>query len=86
MSRRVRKSQRVIQDIAVPVQTARIPRLRHNRVRRQETANGRIIPARIVVVQARAAVPALAGVAIGRELAAGVVVLGIRWDRLFGAK
>ena len=51
MPARIRVSQRIVQDIAVPVQAAGIPRLRHNRIRLREPAQRSVVVSCIVKVQ-----------------------------------
>ena len=53
----------IILGIAVPVQTARIPRLRHNRIRLDEAAEHGVVPSAVVPVHAHVVLPALTGVA-----------------------
>jgi hypothetical protein len=66
MPARIRVPHRVIQHIAIPVQRLRIPRLRHNRVRLHEAPQGRIVPSRVVRVQANGSLFPLPGKAIRR--------------------
>lgn len=51
MARWIRKSKRIVQTIAVPVECLRIFRPRHNRIRAQEAPQLGIIPAGIVITQ-----------------------------------
>jgi len=62
--------QRVVVDIRIPVEALRVPRLRHQHVRLQEAAQGRIVEALFVIIQAQASLPPLPGVAaVGGEKA-----------------
>jgi hypothetical protein len=64
-------AQGVVVDIRIPVQRLRVPGLRHDGIRLQETAQGRVIEARPVIIQAQALLPPLAGeAAVGGEEAA----------------
>ena len=83
MPTRIRVPQRIVQDIAIPVQALRIPRLRHNRVRLQEPPRQLVVPAAIVPVHAQVVLlsaSSLAGKALnavkGLRLLAARIVAG----------
>jgi hypothetical protein len=60
--------QRVVVDIRIPVQRLRVPRLRHQGVGLEEAAQGGVVEAGVVIIQAQALLPPLAGeAAVGGE-------------------
>ena len=64
MPARVRKPQRIVQHIAVPIQALRVAGVWDERVRLDETAAAVVAPARNIVVQLDVRLMALARVAI----------------------
>ena len=63
----------MVSDITVPIETLRIPRLRHDRICADEPPDSRIIPPSVEEQQTAAAVLALPGEAEGRRRRAGNV-------------
>ena len=61
MSRRIRIPQRVSEDVRVPVEALRIPRIGDERIRLQEPSQRGIVRPRAVVVEAQAGLLPLAG-------------------------
>jgi hypothetical protein len=63
MPRRIRIPERIIKHIRIPVETLRIGRAGHNRIRLDEAAQGAVVVAGIVKVQADGRVFDLPGIA-----------------------
>ena len=66
MSCWIRVAQRIVQDVCVPIQRLRVPRLRHDGVRLDEAAHDGIIPPAVVKVQIGVVLDPLAGEAVVR--------------------
>jgi hypothetical protein len=61
-------AQGIVVNIRIPVQRLRVPRLGHDGIRLQEAAQGRVIEARPIVIQAQPRLPPLPGeAAVGGE-------------------
>ena len=65
MSTRIRILEGIVPHIRIPVQTLRVAGTGHERVRADEPANQGIVVARVVIVQAQAVFPTLAGLPNG---------------------
>ena len=77
MPTRIRIPQRIIEHITVPIETLRIGRVGHNRIRADETPQPRHVVARLVIVQPQGAIVALPGVAaIGGRVAVARFAVG----------
>jgi hypothetical protein len=61
-------AQGVVVDIRIPVQRLRVPGLRHHGVGLQEATQGRVIEARLVVIQPEGRLPPLPGEAAISEV------------------
>ena len=65
--------QRIIVDISIPVETLRIPRIGHNRIRLDKPSQRRVVPSSAIVVESQPRFCALARVFVtGQRLAAAV--------------
>ena len=64
----INRNGRLVSDIAVPIQTLRVPRLRHDRIRADEPPDDWIIPPGVVEQQTAAAVLPLTGEVSGQAL------------------
>jgi hypothetical protein len=61
-------AQRVVVDIGIPMERLRVPRLGHDGIRLQEATQGRVIEARLVVIQPEGRLPPLPGEAAISEV------------------